>query len=135
MIDIDIQLSGATGAKRTLSRGTKLEDVIGRELGNWAQDVLDDHLYGEDKYAPPPPNSKYIRTGRLGRGYGLMRHSRTAVRIFNLTPYTGYVVGDAAWQGQAAIHAGRWWLARQRVEARLDDATERIGRAIERELR
>jgi hypothetical protein len=104
-------------------------------LGNWAQDVLDDHLYGEDKYAPPPPNSKYIRTGRLGRGYGLMRHSRTAVRLFNLTPYTGWVVGDAAGQGQAGIHAGRWWLARQRVEARLDDATERIGRAIERELR
>jgi hypothetical protein len=135
MIDIDIQLSGATGAQRALSRGTKLEDVIGRELGRWAEDVLDDHLYGEDKYAPPPPNSKYIRTGRLGRGYGLMRHSRTAVRIFNLTPYTGYVVGDAQGQGQAWMHAGRWWLARQRVEARLDDATERIGRAIERELR
>jgi hypothetical protein len=30
---------------------------------------------------------------------------------------------------------GRWWLARQRVEARTDDALERIGRAIERELR
>jgi hypothetical protein len=63
-----------------------------------------------------------------------MRHSRTAVRIFNLTPYTGYVVGDAAGQGQARRMA-HWWLARQRVEARLDDATERIGRAIERELR
>jgi hypothetical protein len=108
--------------------------VIGRELGLWAEDVLDDQLYGEDKYAPPPPNSRYIRTGRLGRGYGLMRHG-LAVRIFNLTPYTGYVVGDAEGRGQAGIHQGRWWLARQRVEARLGDATERIGRAIERELR
>jgi hypothetical protein len=135
VIDLEITLSGATGAQRALSRGTKLDDVIGRELGLWAEDVLADRLYGEDKYAPPPPNSKYIRTGRLGRGYGLMRHSRTAVRIFNLTPYTGYVVGDAQGQGQAWMHAGRWWLARQRVEARLDDATERIGKAIERELR
>jgi hypothetical protein len=135
VIDLSIELSGANAAQATLRRGTRLDDVIGRELGRWAEDVLDDHLYGEDKYAPPPPNSRYIRTGRLGRGYGLMRHSRTAVRIFNLTPYTGYVVGDADGRGQAGIHQGRWWLARQRVEARLDDATERIGRAIERELR
>jgi hypothetical protein len=133
-IDLDITVRD-NGARSWLASSGRIEDAIGQGLGEWAENVLDDQLYGEDKYAPPPPNSRYIRTGRLGRGFGLMRQGRTAVRFFNLVGHAFRVVGDAEGHGQAGIHAGRWWLARQRIEARLDNALDRIGRAIERVMR
>lgn len=135
MIQLDVRPQGFDRVLAWLRRGVNLETVVRRELGEWAQDHLDGRLYGMENYAPPPPNSKYIRTGRLGAGWYLMRAGRTGVRFVNMTPYAGYVVGDGNARRQAAIHAGRWWLARRRTEAALPDAQKRIRAGIHRALR
>lgn len=135
MIQLDVRPRGADRVLAFLRRGVNLESVVGRELGVWAQDHLDGKLYGMDNYAPPPANSKYIRTGNLGRNWGLMRHGKTGVRFFNMTSYAGYVVGDGQGNKQAAIHAGRWWLARKRTEAALPEAQKRIRGGISKALR
>lgn len=135
MIQFEVKPQGFDRVRAWIKRGVNLDDAIGRGLGEWAQDHLDGKLYGMENYAPPPPNSKYVRTGTLGRGWGLMRRGKTGVRFFNMTPYAGYVVGDGNAKRQAAIHAGRWWLARKRTEAALPEAKERIRKHISKALR
>ena len=118
-----------------LMRGVKLGDEIGDELREWAKDHLDGQLYGMENYAPPPPNSTYIRTGRLGANWGLQRKGKQSVTFYNMSPYAGYVVGDGKGNRQAAIHAGRWWLARKRTEAAIPELERRIKARMDRVLR
>jgi hypothetical protein len=81
------------------------------------------------KYPPPPPGSRYRRTGTYGRawtvrrnptgrrqfaGYTLIGHAVQRVR-----EYTKYVGGDAYGLQQAMIHEGRWVLARDAIEAEM----------------
>lgn len=134
MIHLDVRPQGFDRVMAWLRRGVDLEGPIGDELGKWAQDHLDGELYGMENYAPPPANSTYRRTGRLGSNWGLRRRGKTRVEFYNMTPYAGYVVGDGNARRQAAIHAGRWWLARKRTEAGLPDAQRRIRARIHREL-
>lgn len=134
MIHLDIKTHGGPEMRAWLAKGEKLDEPIGRALGEWATETLDGQLYGSANYAPPPPNSRYIRTGTLGAGWGLSRHSQTGVTFLNMTSYTGYVVGNEEGGGQAGIHAGRWWLARKRIEDRLDAAVERISDDVTKAL-
>ena len=134
MIQFDVRPQGFDRAMSWLRRGVNLERVIGDELGAWAGDHLDGELYGMENYAPPPPNSTYIRTGRLGANWGLARRGRSSVVFNNMTPYAGYVVGNSKGYGQAAAHVGRWWLARKRTEAAIPTAQRRIRARIHREL-
>lgn len=134
MIQLDIKLHGIDRVLATLRRGVNLDDAIGQGLGDWAKDLLDGQLYGMENYAPPPANSTYIRTGRLGANWGLSRPRKTAVSFDNPTAYARYVVGDKHGGRQAAIHAGRWWLARKRIERATPEAHDRIGKAIRRRL-
>ena len=134
MIHLDVRPQGFDRVMAWLRRGVNLAEPIGDELGAWATDHLDGELYGMENYAPPPPNSKYVRTGRLGANWGLARRGKTGVVFQNMTPYAGYVVGDKDARRQAAIHAGRWWLARKRTEAAIPAAQKRIRARIHREL-
>jgi len=134
VIQLDYKLHGLDSVLATLRRGVHLDEPIAQGLGEWATDLLDGQLYGMEHYAPPPANSRYIRTGRLGRNWGLSRPRRLAVAFENMTPYAGFVVGNREGRGQAAIHAGRWWLGRKRIEAGLPEATRRIDRAVRRRL-
>lgn len=133
MIEINIWHIGAAEIERVLAKGIDLDDPIARAMGEWATETLDGQLYGMGNYAPPPPNSRYIRTGNLGAGWGLMRHSRTGVTFFNMTPYAVYVIGDDNGHGQAR-HMGHWWLARKRIEDRLPGAINRIDGEVARAL-
>lgn len=135
MIEFDVRSSGYDEIRATLRRGANLQDEIGRELGDWAQDHLDGRLYGMENYAPPPAGSTYVRTGGLGAGWGLRRIRQSAVEFFNLYRAVRFVVGDGDGRGQAAIHAGRWWLARKRTEAAIPDLIRRIETRIRRVLR
>ena len=79
MIQLDVRPRGADRVLAFLRRGVNLEPVVARELGAWAQDHLDGRLYGMENYAPAPANSTYVRTGNLGRNWGLARHGKTGV--------------------------------------------------------
>lgn len=60
-------------------------------------------------YPPPPPTSKYIRTGTLGRSLGskgVMGGGKMYSAEFGTElNYAPYVIGMA----QAWMHKGRWW--------------------------
>lgn len=134
MITLNVKLHGIDRVLATLRRGVNLDDAIGQGLGDWAKDLLDGQLYGMENYAPPPANSTYIRTGRLGANWGLSRPRKTAVSFNNTTSYARYVVGDSAGGRQAAVHAGRWWIARKKVLAATPEAHDHINRAVRRRL-
>lgn len=119
MIGYKITTNGTDRAFAMLRKLENTDDLIADALGEWATETLDSELYGMGNYAPPPPNSTYIRTGRLGANWGIQRLSKLAVQFFNLTSYVAYVVGDHLMQRQAAVHAGRWWLGRKKIEARI----------------
>lgn len=135
MIEMDVRPQGVDRVLAWLRRGVHLEDVVARELGQWASDLTDSKLYGMENYAPPPANSKYIRTGRLGSNWGVRRTKRTAVEFYNMTPYAAYVVGDGKGGRQAGIHAGRWWLGRKRIIEAMPDGQKRIYAGIRKALR
>lgn len=74
----------------------------------------------EDKpYPPELPGQRYIRTYNLKHGFRDIHLSRGEWLIFNEMEYSSYVVGTP--DEQAAIHAGRWWVAREVVEERVPD--------------
>lgn len=121
-IGFEVSIRGAEAAGRAIPGTTEMERLIDDALTEWGKETLDGHLYGMANYAPPPPNSTYVRTGALGADWGLRRAGKMAIAFTNNMHYAGYVVG----QQQAAIHAGRWWIALERIRERLDKLTAKI---------
>lgn len=81
-------------------------------------------------YPPPPPNSKYIRTGNLGAGLGKTMGGQvmgqpSIWRVRNVGEgyegeigssrphYNVYVIGSKT---QAWMHRGRWWIMKHVAE-------------------
>lgn len=67
-------------------------------------------------YPPPPPDSKYKRTGDLGRGTNAKavkvadRHYE--IMLQSTVPYAPWVISEQEVNGvgpQAWVHVGRWW--------------------------
>ena len=83
-------------------------------------------------YPPERPNQTYIRTGRLGAGWGV-RQSNGAMAgytVYNSVPYTKYVVGNAYGLEQAWMHEGRWNLLRDVQE----EEVQKLPPEIEKEI-
>ena len=88
------------------------------------------------QYPPELPNQRYTRTGTYyrsfklmpsaGRGYTLISDAQQKGRR-----YSKYVGGDAAGEGQAWFHIGRWPIIRDYVE----DAMERLRQRAEQAFR
>ncbi len=133
MFDFGVSLDGAGSIEAWLRKGSDLGDKFERELGNWADDVLRDDLSGTANYASPPAGSTYVRTGEFGASWEV-RKNRLSVEFVNRAAHAVHVVGDAAGTRQARIHAGRWWLMRKRIENRLPDAMQRMGKVVDKEL-
>lgn len=95
-----------------------------QEHGAW---VLDNLLKGRQFYPPERPGQRYRRTGKLGDGWTQRQYGRYHVTFSNKTPYASYVVGDSTGDGQAWMHAGRWWLAIERI----GQATSRLVQNLE----
>lgn len=134
MIDLSIKVNGVEQVTRALRKLENLDDILAREMGLWAMETLDGHLYGMQNYAPPPAGSRYVRTGNLGANWGVLRPGRTSVAFTNATSYGPFVVGDSSGAGQAAIHAGRWWIALNRVEGQVDKLADKIEDAVGKAL-
>lgn len=70
--------------------------------------VIDSHVAAMQlelmHYPPPPPSSRYRRTGRLRGGWTHSRGRMGVGRLTNTVPYAQYVQGPR----QARIHQGRW---------------------------
>lgn len=81
-----------------------------------------------NRYPPPPPGSRYKRTGRLGRGWvHRIEGPRGITRLENVTPYAPWVQGPL----QARIHRGRW----ETVESVMARYRERMVESLRRVVR
>ena len=90
-----------SGAGETLAHLATIERVIDTtpplsELGDAALPIL-------RQYPPERPGQKYVRTGRLGRGWAA-RAGGSVVQLENPVEYAGAVYGP----DQRAAFAGRW---------------------------
>lgn len=87
------------------------------------------------KYPPPPPNSSYRRTGRLGRAWthevkaGLFSIETI---IGNNTPYAPDVQGAGT---QSEVHVGRWQTDADALRQSEGFIEDEIGEEIDKVLR
>lgn len=127
---MNLDIHGEIEALKALEKLTKLEDGLTADFAEWGQETLDGDLYGTSNYAPPLAGSKYVRTGNLGSNWGLRRPGKMSVAFVNNSDYAGYVVGDSEGAGQAALHAGRWWIALKRIEEKIPLLIEKIEKRV-----
>ena len=83
------------------------------------------------KYPPPPPNSTYRRTNKLGRSWTHRANANlvTATALIgNNTPYAPEVQGEGY---QAEIHKGRWQTELEVLTANIDYIVEEVGAQID----
>jgi len=87
-------------------------------------------------YPPPPPKSKYVRTGNLANKWAVVQHAEAIYSIVNeaVSPagvnYAGYVVGND--EEQAWMHVGRWWQAREIIENNMPSLRELIYSTVDK---
>jgi hypothetical protein len=97
-----------------------MEEELDPVVYDWAQ-YTRFRLKGTP-YPPKRPRQTYVRTGQLANRWKIERHGFSRVSIMNEAVgrrgqrYTTYVVGDSQGGGQAWMHRGRWWLARDVIE-------------------
>lgn len=83
------------------------------------------------KYPPPPKNSTYRRTGKLGRSWTHRVNINlltTTALLGNNTPYAPDVQGEGT---QVPIHQGRWQTDLQVLTANIDYIVEEVGARID----
>lgn len=95
---------------------------------DWAQMHVVRHLVVKP-YPPKRAGQRYRRTMQLQSRW-VTEATDSGVRIYNRQPYAGYVVGDETGRGQAWMHAGRWWLARDMIA----EAQPKLRDALVREM-
>lgn len=93
------------------------------------------------KTTPYPPRrflQRYKRTGRLANSWRVARLPSGA-RIYNTAHkrgrfYSRYVVGNARGDGQAWMHKGRWWKAREKVDEQAPALRRLLAAAVVEEI-
>lgn len=90
-------------------------------------------LLRRQKYPAQRPNQKYRRSGELSRRWAVQNQQAGRWAITNLASrkgrlYADYVVGP----GQAWMHRGRWWLARDVIEGQMKEFVRALSKEIEK---
>ncbi len=119
MIEIEIQ-----GMKELERKLKHLPDKLNQLTHKTMETSLQLLQQNTPEYPPAPPESKYIRTGTLGRSlggaggkptvYSIKGSGANVVGTFgtNLS-YAKYVIDP---ENQAYMHKGRWWTMKTIVE-------------------
>jgi hypothetical protein len=92
---------------------------------------------GNSYSVPPRPRQKYIRTGRYGRSFKVIKKAKSQYiirsnAIYKGNNYTRYVGGDSAGEGQARIHRGRWAIIYDVVQAQVIKTAKAIDREVKK---
>lgn len=98
---ISVKVEGLSETERVLDR------VQARVREPGIPKIWKDLLADLRDYPPPPPGSRYVRTGNLGRSWRVRFAQGRMPTLFeaaNDATYAQWVQGDR----QAAIHRGRW---------------------------
>jgi len=98
-----------------------MPEVCQGVIYRWAQNTR--VVLKETKYPPKRVGQKYRRTGRLANSWRAVRLTNGATILnqasFKGREYARFVVGDAKGVGQAWMHKGRWWKARDIIDEQL----------------
>ena len=115
MIHFSLNVAGQSTVANTLrTAATTGGKRVNHVTYQWAQgNVLSQFRRA---YPPERPGQRYQRTFNLGRSWDI-RINPASITIYNRMAYAGYVVGDGKGKGQAWMHRGRWWLARDVANA------------------
>ncbi len=130
MTKITVTVGGIKEVITVLDRYSDLPKFLEPPFRKWVDDTHKGRLYGRDKYPPERPGQRYVRTGRLGAGFRYEQVAPSHYRFINDTPYTRFVVGDSDGGGQAWMHQGRWWTAKERVEGEQPGLIQALEKAL-----
>lgn len=130
------------GLRKLAEKSEKLQLNFGTELefkGNQIVEHLKDSV---PTYPPPPPNSTYQRTGRLGRGFRTdvkpLQHGVKMI-LSNVVVYSPYVISSERTKSgagpQARIHRGRWYTLQGHVLKNVDYIKKEFQALIRRMLK
>lgn len=128
MFAIQVKVTGAKQAAAAIPTQPKVVKRISDGMMTGARQILQERLYGMRNYPPPTFTiTNYVRTGKLGSGWGVRKNARAmTITFYNRVKYAPYVVGDE----QAWMHQGYWWVASQRVAASVDTISAQIETSI-----
>lgn len=130
-LDFSLEIRGYNRVANNLRRlASDLESELDEPMYRWAQDTR--AALKSTPYPPKRPNQRYIRTGRFASSWRVDKtgDSRYQINNYAAAPgggrYAGYVAGDGLGQNQAWMHQGRWWIARDVIEGRMDNLRTRM---------
>lgn len=122
-MDIQVTVDGLSEVVARLERRGDLAPGVMRQATERA--VL--YVHGRvPPYPPPPPDSRYVRTGTLGRSITTEVRdvgSATVGVIGTAVVYAPWVISAKEVGGrgpQAWMHRGRWWTLHEVVERARD---------------
>lgn len=100
----------------------EMDDALSTILGDVTRDLA--------SYPPPPPQSTYVRTGDLGRGWTeanerlvARANGSVSLRLTNNVEYASLVQGP----DQTAVHQGTGWRTAEEVMASREPDILRTG--------
>ena len=133
-----ISITGMDATLRKLARLGKLESTLGPVLTR-NQHMIQKKL---QKYPPPPPGSKYVRTYKLRRSWTVQApifggsHFRALVYADGSakTRYGPYDFRVMDAKRQAWMHKGRWHTTDSVAKEVTADVLKDVQRAIDKEL-
>ena len=130
-LNFSMEIRGYNRVENHLRRlASDMEKELDPAMYAWAQDTR--ARLKSTPYPPKRQNQRYIRTGRFASSWRVdkTQDSRYQINNFARGPrggfYAGYVAGDGQGQNQAWMHQGRWWIARDVIEGRMDNLRTRM---------
>ncbi len=102
-------------------RFSKLTDEFPKEVERTTERAAKDLKSMIPPYPPKRPRQAYVRTGKLGRSFGVEVKpfgTRVEAHIFSKgVPYAPFVVDE---KRQAWMHVGRWWSLQEVLSGNID---------------
>lgn len=138
MTNFTIDVQGYNRIENKLRRmAAQLPGISQRVIYKWAQGTRG--VLKSTPYPPKRPNQRYKRTGTLANSWRAVRLPDGAT-ITNTAKqrgrgYARYVIGDTKGDGQAWMHAGRWWKARSIIDEAIPEMRAELAKEILKEWR
>lgn len=136
MPNFDVQIDGYNRVDNALRRlVANLPRVSKDVVYKWAQGTR--AILKSTSYPPKRFKQRYVRTGQLANRWRAARTPHGATIINQAAQrgrnYATYVVGDATGKGQAWMHKGRWWRARDVIDEELPELRRQLAEAVRKE--
>lgn len=127
---LEITVDGLDQVLTVFGRFEDLPTLLDPAMREWVDATHRNRLAGTGQYPPERAGQQYQRTGQLGAGFMFDSIDKSHYQFVNRVSYVQYVVGDSDGDGQAWMHRGRWFVARERIETELPVLLEKLEKAL-----